>query len=144
MAIELVLLGAAALLLLSIIASGAWSRPGIPSLLLFLVVGMLAGSEGPGGIHFDDAGAAQSMGVVALVFILFSGGLDTEWKQVRPVLKEGIGLSTAGVLVTALLVGGSPIWSSASPWSKGCCSGESCRRPTQPPFSAFSVRLAQS
>jgi len=106
MAIELILLGAAGLLLLSVIASGAWSRLGIPSLLLFLVVGMLAGSEGPGGIHFDDAGAAQSLGVVALVFILFSGGLDTEWKQVRPVLKEGIGLSTVGVLVTALLVGG--------------------------------------
>ena len=106
MADELVLLGAAALLLLSVIVSGAWSRLGIPSLLLFLVIGMLAGSEGPGGIAFDDAEAAQALGVVALVFILFSGGLDTDWKMVRPVLKEGLGLSTAGVFLTAVIVGG--------------------------------------
>lgn len=102
----MILLGAAALLLLSVIVSGAWSRLGIPSLLLFLVIGMLAGSEGPGGIAFDDAEAAQSLGVVALVFILFSGGLDTDWKKVRPVVKEGLALSTAGVLLTAVVVGG--------------------------------------
>lgn len=106
MAIELVLLGAAGLLLLSVIVSGAWSRLGIPSLLLFLVIGMLAGSEGPGQIDFDDPLPAQSLGVIALVFILFSGGLDTDWKQVRPVLAEGLTLSTVGVLVTALMVGG--------------------------------------
>jgi cell volume regulation protein A len=66
---------------------------------------MLAGSDGPGGIYFDDASLAQSLGVVALALILFSGGLDTEWSSVRPVLWKGLALSTAGVLITALLVG---------------------------------------
>jgi len=66
---------------------------------------MLAGADGPGGIYFDDAHLAQSLGVVALALILFSGGLDTEWSSVRPVLLKGLALSTAGVLITAVLVG---------------------------------------
>src|SRR6185295_1976295 len=73
--------------------------------LLFIVLGMLAGSDGPGGIPFDDAHLAQSLGVVALALILFSGGLDTEWASVRPVLGKGLALSTVGVLITAILVG---------------------------------------
>lgn len=105
-AIEYLLLAGGSLLLLSVIASRASGRLGIPALLLFLGLGMLAGSEGPGGIHFDDADLAQRLGVVALAFILFSGGLDTNWKTVRTVLPEGITLSTVGVLATALLVGG--------------------------------------
>ena len=102
---EYILLAAAVLLVLSILASKASGRLGVPSLLLFLGVGMLAGSDGPGGIHFDDDYTAQSLGVVALVFILFSGGLGTAWGDVRPVLAKAIGLSTLGVLVTAVLVG---------------------------------------
>lgn len=66
---------------------------------------MLAGSEGPGGIHFDDPDVTRSIGVVALALILFAGGLDTNWKSVRPVLVQGLGLSTLGVAITALLVG---------------------------------------
>jgi cell volume regulation protein A len=66
---------------------------------------MLAGSEGPGGIYFDDAGMAQSLGVLALVFILFAGGLDTDWSSARPVLWQATSLATLGVLITALLVG---------------------------------------
>ena len=65
-----------------------------------------AGSEGLGGIYFDDAGLARSVGVVALALILFSGGLDTRWASIRPVLGRGIVLATAGTLVTAGLVGG--------------------------------------
>lgn len=103
-AIEYILVGVSVLLFLSIIASTASGRSGIPAVLLFLALGMLAGSEGPGGIYFDDARIAQSLGVVALVFILFSGGLDTNWKSVRPVIKKGLALSTAGVFLTALLV----------------------------------------
>jgi len=76
LSIEYILLGASVLLLLSIIASKASDKVGIPSLLLFLVVGMLAGSDGPGGIHFDDPYLAQFIGVVALSFILFAGGMD--------------------------------------------------------------------
>ncbi|MBZ0158042.1 MAG: potassium/proton antiporter [Alphaproteobacteria bacterium] len=108
--IEYILLGAAILLLLSIIASKASGRLGVPSLLLFLIVGMLAGSDGPGGIHFDDPYLTQLIGVVALAFILFAGGLDTNWESIRPVLWQGIALSTAGVLFTAVSVG----WFAAS------------------------------
>lgn len=103
--IDHILVAASILLLLSVLASKASAKLGIPALLLFLVIGMLAGSDGPGGIYFDDAHLAQSLGVVALAFILFSGGLDTGWSGVRPVLWKGLALSTAGVLITAALVG---------------------------------------
>jgi len=66
---------------------------------------MLAGSEGIGGIYFDDPVVAQFIGIVALVFILFSGGLDTKWTDVKPVLWKGVTLSTAGVVITTLTVG---------------------------------------
>lgn len=99
------LIAAAVLLLVSVLASKVSDRFGIPALLLFLGLGMLAGSEGLGGIYFDDPAPAQFIGVIALILILFSGGLDTEWKSVRRVLLEGILLSTLGVLITALVVG---------------------------------------
>ncbi len=104
--IETILLTAAVLLLLSIVASKASARLGIPALLLFLLIGMLAGSEGLGDIYFDDPRLAQSLGVVALSFILFSGGVDTRWSRVRPALQSALILSTLGVFITALLIGG--------------------------------------
>ena len=103
--IEYLLLGASGLLLLSVIASKASGRLGVPVLLLFLIIGMLAGSDGPGGIHFDNPWLAQSLGVVALAFILFAGGMDTDWRTVRPVLWKGLALSTLGVAITGGLVG---------------------------------------
>lgn len=103
--IEIILIVTATLLLLSIVASKASGRLGVPALVLFLAVGMLAGSDGPGGIPFDNAWQAQSLGVVALVLILFAGGLETVWACVRPVLARALALSTVGVLVTAVLVG---------------------------------------
>ncbi len=103
--IEYILFGAAFLLILSIIASKASGRLGVPSLLLFLVLGMLAGSDGPGGIKFDDPYITQFLGVVALSFILFAGGMDTNWSSVRPVLWQGLALATFGVILTAVLVG---------------------------------------
>lgn len=105
MSFELVLIIAASLLLVSVLISKISDRSGIPALLLFLGIGMLAGSDGLGGIYFDDPSLAQFIGIVALNLILFAGGLDTEWKDVRPVLKYGIALSTLGVLITALVVG---------------------------------------
>ncbi len=101
---------ASILLLLSILAWKVSSRLGIPALLLFLVIGMLAGSDGPGGIYFDDALAAQSVGVVALAFILFAGGLETDWKAVRPALGGALSLSTLGVLLTAAIIAVFAIW----------------------------------
>jgi cell volume regulation protein A len=103
--VDHILVAASVLLLLSVLASKASAKLGVPALLLFLVLGMLAGSDGPGGIYFDDARFAQSLGVVALALILFSGGLDTEWSSVRPVIGKGLALSTIGVLITAVLVG---------------------------------------
>jgi cell volume regulation protein A len=96
---------AAVLIALGVLASKVSDRFGIPALLLFLVIGMMAGSEGVGGIDFDDAQLAQGAGVVALAFILFAGGLDTGWASVRPVLRHGLLLATVGVLGTAVVVG---------------------------------------
>lgn len=100
-----VLLIGSLLLLISVIAGKTSYRFGVPTLVLFLAIGMLAGSEGLGGIYFDDPGLAQFIGIVSLNFILFSGGLDTSWPAIRPVLWEGITLSTVGVLFTALSLG---------------------------------------
>lgn len=93
------------LLFISILAGQRAYKFGIPALVLFLAVGMLAGTDGIGGINFDNPSIAQFIGVIALNFILFSGGLDTEWRSVRPVMWQGITLSTVGVLLTAILTG---------------------------------------
>lgn len=102
---DLPILVASVLLLLGVLASRLGGRLGLPGLLLFMAVGMLAGSDGLGGIWFDNYGLAQFVGVVTLVFILFSGGLSTDWQRVRPVLGRGLLLATLGVLITAGLVG---------------------------------------
>lgn len=93
------------LILLSVLSSKLSERIGVPTLLMFIGVGMLAGSDGPGGIPFDNAVLANVIGTIALAYILFAGGLDTDWKSIRPVLAGGVVLSTAGVVVTAVLLG---------------------------------------
>jgi potassium/hydrogen antiporter len=98
------------LLLVSILTSKTSFRLGIPALILFLLVGMLAGSDGPGGIYFYDPQAAQFLGTIALTLILFSGGLDTKIESIRPVIWQGVSLATLGVLITATLVGGFVSW----------------------------------
>src|SRR6478609_11220248 len=103
--VENILLLGSLLLFISIVASKTSFKFGIPVLILFLVVGMLAGSDGPGGIYFNDPETAKLLGVVALTFILFSGGLETKWESVKPVLKDGLSFSTIGVLITATSVG---------------------------------------
>lgn len=103
--LETLMLGGSILILCGILASKVSSRLGIPAMVLFLAVGMLAGSEGPGGIHFDDPRLVQSVGVFALAYILFAGGMDTSWHSVRPVIREGLLLSTIGVMLTAGIVG---------------------------------------
>ena len=105
MPIEYILLGASILLLLSVLGSLASARIGVPALILFLIIGMMAGSDGPGGIQFDYPAVAQSLGVVALSFILFAGGYDTDWQRTRPIVWKALPLSTVGVLITAFLVG---------------------------------------
>lgn len=107
--IENILLVGSLLLFVSIIVGKTSFKFGVPTLLLFLAVGMLAGSDGIGGIQFDNPQIAQFIGIVALNFILFSGGLDTNWTSVKPILRQGLILSTLGVLLTALLLG-SFVW----------------------------------
>jgi potassium/hydrogen antiporter len=102
---ENILLIGSVLLFLSIIASKTSFKIGIPTLIFFLIIGMLAGSEGLGGIYFNDPGIARFLGVVALTFILFSSGLDTKGDSIKPVLRNGIALSTIGVVITAVSVG---------------------------------------
>ncbi len=95
------LLAISLLLVISVIASRFSAVAGVPSLLVFLAIGMLAGSDGPGGIAFTDYSLAFSLGSVALAFILFDGGMRTRWESVRPVLGVGTSLASIGVIVTA-------------------------------------------
>jgi cell volume regulation protein A len=93
------------LLFISLLAGKTSYKLGIPVLIFFLAIGMIAGSEGIGKINFDNPKIAQFIGVIALNFILFSGGFDTSWDSVKPVLWQGITLSTLGVLLTAIILG---------------------------------------
>ncbi|MDD5696243.1 MAG: cation:proton antiporter, partial [Bacteroidales bacterium] len=102
---ENILLIGSILLFISLLAGKTSYRLGVPVLIFFLAIGMLAGSEGIGGVYFNNPKTAQFIGIIALNFILFSGGLDTDWHSIRPVLWQGITLSTVGVLLTALFVG---------------------------------------
>lgn len=100
-----ILLIGSILLLISVVAGKTTNRLGVPTLIFFLIVGVLAGSEGIGGIHFENTALAQFIGIIALNFILFSGGLDTNWQSIKPVVWRGVALSTIGVFLTALAVG---------------------------------------
>ncbi|HEX3324767.1 MAG TPA: potassium/proton antiporter, partial [Solirubrobacterales bacterium] len=80
-------------------------RMRIPGLLLFLGLGMLAGSEGIGGIDFNDPELARTLGTVALVLIVFEGGLTAGWPEIRPVLWTAASLATLGTILTALIAG---------------------------------------
>ena len=108
--LEWILIVFSSLVVLSILTIKLSNRFGIPSLVLFVAIGMLAGSDGPGGMYFDDPSLVKSLGILALIMILFSGGLDTEWTGVKPILWKGLSLSTIGVLITALLVGTFVAW----------------------------------
>lgn len=113
---EHILLTGAILLFVSIVACKTGYRFGVPTLLLFLGVGMLFGSDGL-GLQFDDAHTAQFIGMVALSIILFTGGMDTKFKEIKPVLAPGIVLSTAGVLLTAAFTGLFIWWLSGMSWT---------------------------
>ena len=111
-----ILLIGSILLFVSILVGKTGYRFGVPSLLLFLLVGMFFGSDGL-GLQFHNAAEAQFIGMVALCVILFSGGMDTGLRHIRPILAPGIVLSTVGVLLTALLTGVFIWWISGMSWS---------------------------
>jgi cell volume regulation protein A len=94
-----------AILAASIVVALGAARTGLPVLVAFLGLGMLLGSDGPGGIEFDDAKLAREVGTVGLALILYEGGLQTSWRRLRQVAVPAALLSTVGVLVSALLTG---------------------------------------
>lgn len=106
---ELILI-AGALLAAGILGALLADRVRIPGLLLFLGLGMLAGSEGIGGIEFTDTELARTLGTIALVLILFEGGLTAGWSEIRPVLGTAASLATVGTAVTAGLAGIAAKW----------------------------------
>jgi len=98
------LLLAAIILIFSILLSKTGYKFGVPALLIFLLAGMLFGEDGF-GIHFDSYNTAQFIGMIALSIILFTGGMDTKFEAIKPVLAPGIVLATAGVLLTTVFTG---------------------------------------
>lgn len=112
---ENILLIGSILISFSILISKTGYRFGIPTLLLYLLVGMLFGSDGL-GLQFNSAEDAQFIGMMALSIILFTGGMDTKFKEIRPVISEGLVLSTVGVVLTTLFTG--LFIFIASDWSK--------------------------
>ncbi len=105
MSFNLLLLIVSVLLFISILINHLGMKFGLPSLLIFILVGVLAGSDGILKIHFEDYFLAQQVGIIAITYILFMGGLSFERKSLNQIALEGILLATVGVLVTALLVG---------------------------------------
>ncbi len=101
----LLLLLVGAILATSVVLALGAARTGLPVLVAFLGLGMLLGSDGPGGIEFDDAKLAREVGIVGLALILYEGGLQTSWRRLREVAVPAALLSTVGVVVSALLTG---------------------------------------
>jgi cell volume regulation protein A len=92
------------LFIIGVLTTRFSTRLGVPSLIFFIVVGMVMGSDVLGIIYFDNAAVTQTIGVLALVIILFEGGLQTNWKDVRPVILPSLSLATIGVLITSGIV----------------------------------------
>ncbi|MBH0172602.1 potassium/proton antiporter [Fictibacillus sp. 23RED33] len=94
----------AILLLLGVVTTKFSSRFGVPALVLFIGLGMLVGSDGLNFIYFDDPHLSQLVGVIALIIILFEGGLQTKWGSVKPILTTSLSLATFGVFLTTAVV----------------------------------------
>jgi cell volume regulation protein A len=101
---------AGALLAAGLLASLLAGRVRVPSLLLFLGIGMAIGSDGLGWIAFDDYRLARTIGIVALALILFEGGLTTGLFEIRAVLPTAISLAVVGTIVTAIVTGLAASW----------------------------------
>ena len=100
-----ILFVAGIILLICAVASKVMYRYGIPTLIIFLTMGMVMGSDGLGGIYFNDPVIAENLCNIGLIFIMFSGGFGTNWKTAKPVAVTSAVLATAGVILTALLIG---------------------------------------
>ncbi|NVZ09183.1 potassium/proton antiporter [Allochromatium humboldtianum] len=119
---HIILLGSA-VVFVSVLASVVTARVGAPLLLVFLVMGMLFGEDGPGGIAFDDVQLAHLLGNLALAVILFDGGLATCYKDFRVGLRPALGLATLGVLITTAITGLFAVWWLDLDWLEGLLLG---------------------
>jgi cell volume regulation protein A len=104
------ILVAGLLLAAGLAAAKVADRVRVPGLLLFLGLGMLVGSEGIGGVEFDDAELTRTLGTIGLVLILFEGGLTAGFPEIRPVLGTAISLATLGTVITAVITGLVAAW----------------------------------
>lgn len=120
---NMLLLMSGVLLLAGVLASTLSARLGLPLLLIFLVVGMLAGEDGPGGIKFDDFSASYFVGNLALAIILLDGGLSTRISTFRVALWPAVVLATWGVIGTAALLGAFCTWLLGVDWRYGLLMG---------------------
>lgn len=118
-----IILAIGTLLLVSVYASVLSVRVGMPLLLVFLALGMLAGEEGPGGIRYDDVQSAHLIGSLALAVILFDGGMRTEVNTFRVGLRPALLLSTVGVLFSAVVTGWAAMWAFNLHWMEGMLVG---------------------
>ena len=109
------LLGAAVLIIACLLSNRVFGRLGMPTLLAFLGLGMLCGSDGLLKIAFDDFALSEQVSSVALIFIIFYGGFWTNWRLARPVVGKAVLLSSAGVVLTAVLVGAFCHWALGMP-----------------------------
>ena len=114
---------ASLLVVVSIVASAVSARLGAPLLLVFLLLGMLAGEDGPGGFRFDDVHTSQLVGSIALAIIIFDGGLRTRKEVFRVALWPAVSLATLGVLVTAVVVAICVTWLLGLHWLQGLLIG---------------------
>src|SRR4051794_20796076 len=136
-----IILVAGVLCLLAIVAGQISSRIGMPLLLVFIGVGVLAGEDGPGGIRFDDFHTAYLVGSLALAAILFDGGLSTERAMIRQAIWPSLAL--AGVGISAGLVGGAVVLLFGASWPEALLLGRPPRRPTQRPCRSCSGNLGR-
>ena len=120
---EQLILLAGVLFLTSILASVVTPRLGVPLLFVFLVIGMLAGEDGPGGIHFGDFQLANLAGTAALAVVLFDGGMRTHIADFRVGLRPALSLATVGILITAGIVGAFSAWLLDLSWAEGLLIG---------------------
>jgi cell volume regulation protein A len=114
---------AGGILILAVTGAVLTRRSRFPLLVTFLGIGMLLGSDGIGGIYFDDVQLARSIGIVGLIAILFEGGLTTSWREVRPVIAPAAMLSTVGVVVTAVVTAAAAHQLLSLSWSKSLLLG---------------------
>src|SRR3954468_13613246 len=112
---DVVLLIGAAVLLVAILAVRVSVRAGLPSLLIYLLMGVALGEAGL-GIQFEDAEVAHSLGFAALAIILAEGGLTTSWREMRPSIRLGVSLATVGVAVSVTIVALSAHFVLGLPW----------------------------